>query len=75
MSKSSYRNIEVDGRNYRWKVGKSFVKISGLPAVPHNKEQPFPGTIFELDSDFERVTFAKVTPGHIAAYIKMKVEK
>jgi hypothetical protein len=75
MSKSSYRNIEVDGRSYRWKVGKSFVKISGLPAVPHNKEQPFPRTIFQLDSDLELITFAKGTPGHIAAYIKTKVEK
>ena len=37
----TYRTIAVDGREYKWTVGKTFVKIKGFQAIHKND---FPAT-------------------------------
>ncbi len=69
------RNITVDGKNYRYSIGATHVKITGFPAVPKGHV----GEIVPLWCDCcgkggQIEGYAvQVTPKHISEYIRKNI--
>lgn len=65
----SYRTIEVNGREWRWRVGKTFVEIrspDGQKFLPRREDL---GEMAKVNPEFEYMG-RTISPKHIAEYIK-----
>ena len=75
MSKSSYRKININGEEWRWKVGSSHISIRG----PKDGQTyaPFIDEVVHVD-DVERAQwkgYLHIEPRDIRAYILKKIRK
>ena len=66
---SYYRNINVDGVDYKYVVGAYYVKIRGVGAWPKDKI----GDVID-DLDWGDTYTVNVRPEHIAAKIRETVQ-
>jgi hypothetical protein len=64
----AYRKTEVNGKEYQYTIGKDFVKIRGMQAVPKSKV----GQVDHYD-DWGRAVY-KVTPALVQIYIQNNVK-
>ncbi len=62
----SYRNITVDGTDYKYVVGKSVLKVKGLDPVCKYK-------LLGLDRENDKGPKADVKPSDVADYIRESV--